>query len=104
MMYPHTATVWRRREEGRTVAWTRTELGRCRLEPTFGAKPGDRGDESARSADLICKSRGKPFGKGDMVAMGTVGGDVPPSDAFRVESVSMVSIGGAPLHWEAELR
>lgn len=104
MMYPHAVTVWRRVEEGRSVSWKRTAFQRCRLEPTYGASPGDRGDESARSADLICKSRGKPFGKGDMVAMGAVDGDVPPSDAFRVESVSMVSIGGAPLHWEAELR
>ena len=97
MMYPHIVTVWRRVEEGRSVSWKRTVFQRCRLEPTYGASPGDRGDSSERSADLIVKSRGK-------AALGIFDHAQPPKDAFVVESVSMVSINGAPLHWEAELR
>lgn len=104
MMYPHIVTVWRRVEEGRSVSWKRTVFQRCRLEPTYGASPGDRGDSSERSADLIVKSRGKPFGTGDKAALGIFDHAQPPKDAFVVESVSMVSINGVPLHWEAELR
>ena len=104
MIYPHAVTVWRRVEEGRSVKWERKLLARCRFEPTFGAKPDGHADESERSADLIVKTRGKPFGKGDKAVLGSSDSSEPPKGAFVVESVSMVSIGDAPLHWEAQLR
>lgn len=92
-------TAWKPDGEG----WRRTSYSGVRVEDSSGSRP------TAAGSQLSCALKAWLFtpagiAPGDYVVGRACGGDEPPADARRVESVAPYTLSGRPHHVEVTAR
>lgn len=101
-IYPHTITLWRKLDEGRSANWERLIVQQCRVFEDQGEKVSTSGNQPGRSLTVLIHGDEYSIAHGDRILVGERDGERPPADSFVVQIVKVVRLHGGIHHYEVQ--
>ncbi len=101
-IYPHTITLWRKLDEGRSANWERLIVQQCRIFETQGSSVATGGNQSGRSLTVLIHGEEYAIAQGDRVSADERDEERPPADSFVVQTVKAVRLHGGIHHYEVQ--
>lgn len=101
-IYPHTITLWRKLDEGRSANWERLIVQQCRVFEAQGEKVSTGGNQSERGLTVLIHGDECSIAHGNRISVGEFDGDRPPADSFVVQIVKAVRLHNGIHHYEVQ--